>query len=330
MQVVQNMFNGGRWLNTYELPYFGGDYLKANYSNNWTTGDSTGFLGALAGSEKDGGTKMLGIDFPSNPKFKADMKQGRDPIVLDFYLINSDDNWLKRNFQFLNAIYAGSNWLHMKFCFIRPPNVYHVLCPGRFQIYWAAIDITVTFEGKLRRNENVSKELMQYSKAITPDMLWPDAWKMHINIRDLTPNNFNLYAEYYKNGFNAREVADLENVFGVTDMFDDAKAYFNELQKDMKPAIDAAKKLAEQATTQLKEIGSMLDGTGAATEQAKIAQTQSQIDMRNAKDARELGVSTSEYNRMVEEKLKSEKYQNLISSQYEQNTTLFRRNNRPE
>lgn len=37
LQVIQNMFNGGRWLNTYELPYFGGSYLKAAYSNNWTT-----------------------------------------------------------------------------------------------------------------------------------------------------------------------------------------------------------------------------------------------------------------------------------------------------
>ena len=355
VQIVQNMFNGGRWLNTYELPYFGGDYLKANYSNNWTLGDSSGFLGALAGSEKEVGAKMLGIDFPSNPKFKAKMDQSRDPIQLEFYLINSDNTWLKRNFQFLNAIYAGANWLHMKFCFIRPPNVYHVLCPGRFQIYWAAIDVTVTFEGKLRRNETVSNELKQYSKAITSDMLWPDAWKMHINIRDLTPNNFNLYAEYYKNGFNPREVADLENIFGVTDMLDNAKKYFTELQQDMQPAIDAAKKLAEQGVAKGKELLDALQGnspkegqqdsttsvgngktTGAEhttmseifqgeanAEQDRVADIQRQRDMMYAKQASKLGVSSQEFDKMVEEEMKKGKYQEMVDREYAANKTWY-------
>jgi len=207
-----------------------GDYLKANYSENWTLGDSSGFLGnTLAGD--DNITGILGIDFPSNPKFKAKMNQTRDKINLEFYLINSSNEWLKKNFEFINAIYAGSNWMHLKYCFIRPPNVYHVLCPGRFQIYWAAIDVTVTFEGKLRQNKIVSQALKQYSKAIDDDMLWPDAWKMSINIRDLTPNNFNLYAEYYQKGFVIKEVQSLEGEASLSGVFDDLKTWYEEFIK---------------------------------------------------------------------------------------------------
>jgi len=65
------------------------------------------------------------------------------------------------------------------------------------------MDCTVTFEGKLRKNKKVSDKLRQYSKAIDDDMLWPDAWKLNIKIHDLTPNNFNLYADYYLNGINS-------------------------------------------------------------------------------------------------------------------------------
>lgn len=271
IQVVQNMFMGGKWLNTYELPYFGGQYLKSAYSNNWTLGDSSGFFGnALTGDgEGKAGTKMMGIDFPSNPKFKAQMGQSRDPISLEFYLINIDNEWLKRNFQFLNAIYAGSNWLHLKYCFIRPPNVYHVVCPGRFQIYWAAIDVTVTFEGKLRKNVTVSQELNKFSKAIDNDMLWPDAWKININIRDLTPNNFNLYAEYYLHGiktdelktFDGTQIKDLEGTIK------DLKQYYLDLQKDDtirkgmdevakqgKAALSEAKDLAKAGFNKIKEV----------------------------------------------------------------------------
>lgn len=286
VQVVQNMFMGGRWLNTYELPYFGGHYLKSNYSKNWTLGDSSGFLGkGLTGDgEGSAGTKMMGIDFPSNPKFKANMAESREPIQIEFFLINTDNEWLKRNFQFLNAIYAGSNWLHLKYCFIRPPNVYHIVCPGRFQIYWAAIDVTVTFEGKLRKNVAVSQSLKTYSKAITDDMLWPDAWKININIRDLTPNNFNLYAEYYLNGLNTDELAQFEgsqadNLAGTindlkeywTSMMDDKNvaAAMNSVKSGAKASWEAAKSLTSDVFGKMAGNSSLTDEELKAREDAK-------------------------------------------------------------
>lgn len=45
VQVVQNMFNGGKWLNTFHIPYYGGDYLMSNFSRNWNTTGSEAFYG---------------------------------------------------------------------------------------------------------------------------------------------------------------------------------------------------------------------------------------------------------------------------------------------
>lgn len=46
--------------------------------------------------------------------------------------------------------------------------------------------------------------------SIDSDTLWPDAWKLKINVKDLTPNNFNTYIEYFINGWNTSSVKYLE------------------------------------------------------------------------------------------------------------------------
>jgi hypothetical protein len=178
----------------------------------------------------------FGIDFPSNPKFNVDMKScGRDDIKTEFYLVNTNTSWLKQNFKFIQAFYAGSEWLHLPFCQVRPPNVYHVLCPGRFQIYWAALDLKITFEGKLRKNEEASKFFREEGiLSIDENMLWPEAWKVELSIRDLTPNNFNVYAEYYEHGFKAEEIATLERDIGLIEAIGDAFKHMAALAKEMK------------------------------------------------------------------------------------------------
>jgi hypothetical protein len=178
----------------------------------------------------------FGIDFPSNPKFNVDMKScGRDDIKSEFYLVNTNTTWLKQNFKFIQAFYAGSEWLHLPFCQVRPPNVYHVLCPGRFQIYWAALDLKITFEGKLRKNEEASKFFREEGiLSIDENMLWPEAWKVELSIRDLTPNNFNVYAEYYEHGFKAEEIATLERDIGLIEAIGDAFEHMAALAKEMK------------------------------------------------------------------------------------------------
>ena len=160
---------------------------------------------------------------------------GRDDIKSEFYLVNTNTTWLKQNFKFIQAFYAGSEWLHLPFCQVRPPNVYHVLCPGRFQIYWAALDLKIKFEGKLRKNEEASKFFREEGiLSIDENMLWPEAWKVELSIRDLTPNNFNVYAEYYEHGFKAEEIATLERDIGLIEAIGDAFEHMAALAKEMK------------------------------------------------------------------------------------------------
>lgn len=42
---VQTMFNAGRWLNTYELPFFKNSYLESNQYTNWATGGLSQIVG---------------------------------------------------------------------------------------------------------------------------------------------------------------------------------------------------------------------------------------------------------------------------------------------
>jgi hypothetical protein len=178
------------------------------------------------------------------------MKDGGKNLKSSFYLVNTNKQWLIKNFQFIQAFFAGTSWLHMKYCMIRPPNVYHVLCPGRFQIYWAAIDMTVTFEGKLRRYPEVGKKLKELGiKSIDEDMLWPEAWKVDVNIRDLTPNNFNLYAEYYQHGFNADEIRSLEDYISASDAIREIGDYLKGLGQELKDAVVAGMQEGYKAIT---------------------------------------------------------------------------------
>lgn len=196
----------------------------------------------------------MGIDYPANPKFTPDMNSGQQ-ISTEFFLINSNSSWLKKNFQFIQAIFAGTMWLHMKYCIIQSPNVYHVLCPGRFQMYWAAMDSEVTFEGKLRKNEKVSEELMKLGvKSVDKGMLWPDAWKIRLTIRNLTPNSFNLYADYYERGYCSDEVAELADQISIEEMAAGLGSYFKELSDDVTSigVSEANKLMASNTFTAIK------------------------------------------------------------------------------
>lgn len=158
--------------------------------------------------------QKLSIDFPIAPTFQLQDigNSGHKEITMEFYLINKNNDWLERNFRFLQAFYAGTQWLQMDFGIIKGSNVYNVLCPGRFNILWASVGSKVTFVGKLRQNYYMFKRYGKTIKSITEDMLWPDAWKIEIHIKDLTPNNFNIYMNYYVNGAGTT----FETIQGIT------------------------------------------------------------------------------------------------------------------
>lgn len=175
------------------------------------------------------------------------MDPTRPPITTEFYLINKDTDWLIKNFKFLHAIYAGTSWLHLNYGIIRPTNIYHVLCPGRFQIYWAVMNSEITFEGKLRKNNRASEYLGNFSKAIydqnnykkdetgknkgfiDSDMLWPDAWKVKFEIKDLTPDNFNLYADYFLNGYDVNYLQKYEDSISIGKAATDLASYIRDM-----------------------------------------------------------------------------------------------------
>ena len=130
VQNVRNMFMGGKWLNTFELPYYGSTYLNGDYRSSWKVGgvDDQGGLGKTLG----GIAKSFGIDFPGNPRFEVSMAESANRSVkTSFYLVNSNTAWLVRNFKFLHALFAGTTWVHLEYCVMRPSNVYNVVCPRK-------------------------------------------------------------------------------------------------------------------------------------------------------------------------------------------------------
>ena len=250
----------------------------------------------------------FGVDYPGNPRFKVSMSESlRGSIETSFYFINSNSKWLRRNFEFIQAIFAGTSWVHMEYCMIRPTNIYHVLCPGRFQIYWAAMNAEVTFEGKLRKKKNVSDELNAMGvKSIDADMLWPDAWKIKLNIRDLTPNNFNLYADYYQNGYVSDEVAELADQISVNDMVGELQYYIVELANKMDP--DLASDLNDVAS---KMTGKKMDMEYMEAGLSKDAVIQ---DMELDQDGNQTG-----YTKTSDKKMSAENQAKLDSYREEQN-----------
>jgi hypothetical protein len=113
MTWVRKMFEKGKWLNTYELPFFGNTYLQAPNATKWSIGGLEKSLGGnlMYKVLKEG----FNIDFPTAPQFQPGNmgENGYETIDLEFYLINYDSAALEKNFKFLHAFYAGTQWLQL-------------------------------------------------------------------------------------------------------------------------------------------------------------------------------------------------------------------------
>lgn len=210
---IRRMFHGGKWLNTYELPFFNNTYLETSQGGSWKNeginqilGDGEGVMNTIA--------KKLKINFPTAPIYEITdvASSGYKQINFDFYLINKDAASLLNNYQFLNAFFSGTQWVSMLGGMVKCPNVYNVHVPGRFHIYWATMTCTITAEGKLTRVpllcESIVFKGLNSVKNTNP--LWPEAWKVSCSIKDLTPNNFNTYIDYLVNGWDRGIIASLE------------------------------------------------------------------------------------------------------------------------
>ena len=192
---------------------------------------------------------------------------------------------------------GGHGWcpadtLH-KHCIVQSPNVYNVVVPGRFEIIWANVTMSATMEGKLRKCSHMYEELnMHYTeknsqkttqvadgnnskavrvaysgdafqalKAITPDTLWPDAWKISIKIKDLGVNCFNNYLNYQAYGSTgARLIANTTEKTQVDAAWSAIESTFKKYvdklsgkeKEEAQKKLDSAKSMYEKGTSQMK------------------------------------------------------------------------------
>ena len=312
MYYVQRLFDDGRWLNTYQLPFVANGQVKTDYlklskdTGTWNIGGLTDGLtdnSAMQKVLKD----RISLSVPTTPTFSLDNAQlaTYGEITIDFYLINKDDQYLQKNFQFMHALFAGTQWLLMEVGAVTAPNVYHVLVPGRFQIHWASLESSFEAVGKLRTNQNMyikhgqgNKQSPDYVGSIQADTLWPEAWHVTLTINPLTQWNFNTYIDYHVNGFGdaqkrwlATEKRNWANSFGM-----DLKNAFNNItnafrQKQMLKQMNGT--LGQMLNNELQriqedsrngEIGS-LDKVSdyQVTLKTTMASARMQVDLMNAK-----------------------------------------------
>ena len=215
IKQLYKFFTHGKWLNTYEVPYLPGSadilYLKSNNASKW---DVNAGMQKLMGKTIAGAiTEHTYMQYPVTPIFESGDNAANlfQTVTTTFYLINDSTTNLVKNFKFLHSLFAGTQWILLKFGYRRAPNVYNVYCNSRFNYIWASIDMTVQSCGKVYKNPDISKEFKNdYSfKYLNEHTLWPTAWQVTLSIRSLVPNNYNTYLEFIMNGFNANTVINL-------------------------------------------------------------------------------------------------------------------------
>ena len=194
MKFVRSLMTG-QYLNVFEIPFFGEDYLVADSVDGWSEGSAATLLGKEAAQTLK---ENFNINFPMAPQWtkgttkKVDWKN-------TFHLINDTTENALRNFKFLNALTSGNYWMQLGFL-QQSPNVYDVYCPGRFHQYFSALGVKVTRKGKERENLELSRILgeLGYNGFVSSEnaILFPDAYEIEIHCTDLTPNNFNTYIDH--------------------------------------------------------------------------------------------------------------------------------------
>lgn len=221
IKILEELFPG-RFLNTYELPYFESKYLQSDPSGSWTAKGGEQLYGTKSKTLMKEG---MNIEFPTTPKWSIEGSGTSNFTNFEFYLINDTDDHLLRNYKLIHSIMAGTMWLQLGGV-QKSPNVYRVIIPGRDFRFFCSVRLTVTMAGKLRTNDFVAKKIWwqslgidtdayyRYSQgsegsgdagaknfeAIQPGTLFPDAYHLKFAIDELTPNHFNNYINYMMTG----------------------------------------------------------------------------------------------------------------------------------
>ena len=228
MTFVRKLMQG-QYLNVYEIPFFGDDYLVADSKDGWSESGSEKMLGKEANTTLK---EDFSINFPMAPQWSKGDSGNKVNWSNSFHLINDTTTNLLRNFQFLNALTSGNYWMQLGFI-QQSPNVFDVHCPGRFHQYYSALGVKVYYKGKNRENREASVQLakMGYKGFASGDnaVLFPDAFEIKIESKDLTPNNFNTYMDNMI-GHEKITVGDQRDRIGVKDIYDAYAALEDQIQ----------------------------------------------------------------------------------------------------
>ena len=212
----------GEVVNTYEIPFYNNTYLSSNSKDGWTMGNAIDSAGRFGELMNDG----FNMNIMKSPQWSNNNSEGPGWDT-EFFLLNDDLEALQKNFTFINALYPSTQWVHMtgsspaseniedavnavgeyveskadgasignlSLAYTKSPNVFRVECPGRFIQLFVAIDMTIEFVGNVRKMPLYTK--ITDVPMVNENTLYPDAYKVSISARDLTPPCFNVYANY--------------------------------------------------------------------------------------------------------------------------------------
>lgn len=186
----------GKWVGQYQIPFFSDDFMKAWSAENWSIGNA--FEG------KDLLVNNLTLNVQDIPTWK--FEQG-SPLTwkYNFFLINDNISSLRNNLKFLMSFISGAYWFQDSTFSYRSPNLYRIICPGRFIQLYTALNIEVSYVGKIKKyNKNDASMIFgnsdpRFTRFLTDEGACniPEAYKINLMVQDLTPQAFNINANYF-------------------------------------------------------------------------------------------------------------------------------------
>lgn len=186
----------GKWVGQYQVPFFSDDFMKAWSAENWSMGNA--FEG------KDLLVNNLTANVQDIPTWK--FEQG-SPLTwkYNFFLINDNISSLRNNLKFLMSFISGAYWFQDSTFSYRSPNLYRIICPGRFIQLYTALNIEVSYVGKIKKyNKNDASMIFgnsdpRFTRFLTDEGACniPEAYKINLMVQDMTPQAFNINANYF-------------------------------------------------------------------------------------------------------------------------------------
>lgn len=209
---IENLCDG-YWVGQYELPYFGNKFMHSDTAMSWALGD------LLTGRELIQNQMTMSVMDIPQWKFTP-LNSENNEITVPIILLNETYEDVLKNFKFLFALSAGAFWVKDSQYSYRSPNLYRIICPGRFVMLYAGMSITASYLGKIRRykKEDANKifstiQTIQLGKSTDSkgytafnkflngeaDCSIPEAIMVSIKFKDITPAAFNIHAAYFNN-----------------------------------------------------------------------------------------------------------------------------------